>query len=96
MAEPGWEVLPHPDGPEFANVRADLARLYIEHKVELQLTDWTDEQIVERVSDITAALIGCAHIALQRGDAAWLERHQWFGEACGRLFRNQAAIPLHS
>ena len=28
-------AVPHPDAPDFANVRADLARLYIAHKVEL-------------------------------------------------------------
>jgi hypothetical protein len=31
---------------------------------------------------------------LRRGDTAWLVRHAWFGEACERLFENQAAVPL--
>jgi len=46
------------------------------------------------VGDITAALIGCGQIAIQRGDQAWMERHRWFGEAIDRLFNDQPAVPL--
>jgi hypothetical protein len=84
----------HPDGPEFANVRADLARLFIEHKVELGLYNWLDEEIVAKVSDITAALIGCGQVALHRGDTAWLDRHCWFADATERLLKDQPAVLL--
>jgi hypothetical protein len=73
MAESGWEVLPHPDAPEFAAVRAELARLFLDHKIELGLYSWLDEEIVAKVSDITAALISCGQVALQRGDTACLD-----------------------
>jgi hypothetical protein len=49
---------------------------------------------VERVSDITATMINCAQVALQRSDAAWLLRHRWFSDACARLFKDQPAVPL--
>jgi hypothetical protein len=29
------------------------------------------------------------------GDEAWLDRHRWFGEACARLFEDQAAVTLY-
>jgi hypothetical protein len=86
--------LPDPDAAEFAPIRADLARLFLEHKAELGLGGWTDDQIVAKVSDITAALFGCGQVALQRGDTEWLDRHRWFSDACTRLFVDQPAVPL--
>jgi hypothetical protein len=44
--------LPHPDAAEFAPIRGELARLYIRHKAELKMGDWSDEQIAAQVSDI--------------------------------------------
>ena len=87
--------LPRPDAPEFAPIRGDLARLYIAHKGDLGLLDWTDAQLVEHVDDVTAALIGCGRVAMQRGDEAWLERHRWFAEACERLFSDLPATRLN-
>ena len=29
------------------------------------------------------------------GDLAWLERHQWFGEAVEKLLADQAAVALN-
>lgn len=84
----------HPDAPEFAAVRAELARLYITHALDLGLGGWTDEQIVERVANITAALNGCGQVALQRGDAAWLDRHRWFSDACELMFCDRHALPF--
>jgi len=85
-----------PDDPEFNDIRGDLARLFIAHKTDLRLADWSDGDIVARTSDILASLIACGTIALQRGDAARLARHRWFGEACDRLFQDQPATPLDS
>jgi hypothetical protein len=73
----------------FAPIRGELARLYIAHALDLGLGGCTDTEIV-----ITAALIGCCQVALQRGDRAWLDRHHWFGEACERLFNSQQVVPL--
>ena len=54
------------------------------------MANWTDEQLVERTSDITAALFGCGQIALQRGDTEWLDRHRWFSDACDAPVRRSA------
>jgi hypothetical protein len=94
MAEPGGQVMPHPDAPEFAAVRAELAKLYIRHALDLGLGGWTDEQIIERVADITATLIGCGQVAMHCGDCEWLARHRWFSDAATRLFKDQHAMPL--
>jgi len=42
---------------------AELGRLFLQHKHDLALDDWTDQQVVERVNDIAAALIGCGQVA---------------------------------
>src|SRR5262249_47931008 len=75
------ESVPDPADPQFAPIRADLARLFIAHKAELGIADWADDKVVDQVSWIASALIACGMVALQRGDQAWLERHAWFGEA---------------
>ena len=84
-----------PNAPEFAPIRGELARLFIQHKVDLCLADWADAQVIERVDDIANALMRCDIIALQQGNAVWLERFRWFAEACERLFDDQPATRLN-
>jgi hypothetical protein len=67
------------------SIRGDLARLYIAHKRDLALDDWSDEQVVAEVNRITSALVACAMVAMQRDDRAWLERYHWASEAFERL-----------
>ena len=43
-----------PAAPEFAPIRADLARLYLAHKAELKLDGMADDEIVAKVDAITA------------------------------------------
>ena len=83
-----------PDAPEFASIRADLARLFIVHKADLLLADWPDEAIAAHVDDIAGALVASVVGALKHGDQAWLDRHEWWRTACGRLVANQTAVPL--
>jgi hypothetical protein len=80
--------------PEFAAIRGELARLFITHKIDLKMSGWTDERIVTQTVDIAATLMLLVTHALTHGDDAWLERHRWFGDACERLFNDQAAVPL--
>jgi len=75
-------------------VRDDLARLFTAHKASLGMLDWSDEQIVAQTNDIVGALIACGIHATAHGDQAWMERHQWFGEAVERLLADQHAVPL--
>jgi hypothetical protein len=84
-----------PNDPQFAPVRADLARLFIEHKAELGLAAWSDEAIVSEVNLIASSLIAAGIHAADRGDAGWLERHRWFGEAFERQFKGELAVPLN-
>ena len=86
--------LPHPDDLEFAPIRADLARLFIQHKADMDMRDWPDDAIIARTSDITAALIGLTMHARQNGDDAWLDRHAWFLAACTRLLDDGDAVRL--
>jgi hypothetical protein len=79
---------------EFARVRSQLAVLFINHRIELQLDEWSDESIVALVDDIAGALWVCMQDALTIGDQGWLDRHRWFGDACERLFADQPAVPL--
>ena len=89
-----WGSVPDPADPQFAPIRADLARLFIQHKADLGLKDWTDDKVIDQATWIASALIGCGMVALQRGDEAWLARHAWFSEACERLFADHATVPL--
>ena len=84
----------NPDAPEFAPIRADLARLFILHKAELGMAEWRDEAIVAETNNIMAALMAASTHALAHDDQAWIERHRWFGEALDRLFRDQPATRL--
>ena len=83
------ERLPHPDDAEFAEIRADLSRLFMRHKRDLAMDDWPDEGIIEHSNNICAALIALANTAREQGDTAWLLRHRWFFAACGRLFDDE-------
>jgi hypothetical protein len=84
----------NPGAPEFAPIRADLARLFILHKAELGMTEWRDEAIVAETNKIMSALMTATTHALAHNDQAWLERHRWFSEALERLFADQPAVKL--
>jgi hypothetical protein len=71
-----------------------VARRCILHKNELQMTDWSHDEIVANVVDITNTLVGRATVAMTRGDKVWLARHEWFAEVAARLFSDQPAVPL--
>jgi hypothetical protein len=51
--------LPDPNDAEFAPIRADLARLFMAHRLDLGLALGGDEWIVARTNDVTAALWFC-------------------------------------
>ena len=63
-----WEEYPDPDDPKFAPIRADLARLFIEHKADMGMGDWPDEAILARVNDICATLIMLGKMARANDD----------------------------
>jgi hypothetical protein len=85
-----------PSALEYALIRADLARLFLQHKLELGIADWADEAIVAQVNAIAGALMAASTHAVAHGDRRWLDRHAWFSKACERLFNDEPAVPLDS
>jgi hypothetical protein len=83
-----------PDDPEFAGIRADLARLFLRHRVDLGMALASDEWIVEHTNDITATLWVLSKHAIDHGDEGWLTRHYWWLQAATRLNRGEASTPL--
>ena len=77
--------------PEFAPIRANLARLYLQHLADLGMADASDESVIAQVDDITAVLKGLTARALANRDRAWLVKHAWFGVACQQLLHDQPA-----
>ena len=57
-----------PDDPEFAGIRADLARLYMRHRRDLVMTLASDEWIVAHTNDITMTLWTLTQHAIDHGD----------------------------
>jgi hypothetical protein len=92
--DPNAPVNLDPAAPEYAGIRADLGRLFLQHKDELGMADWTDADIVAQVNDIAGALMMASTHAVAHGDRAWLDRHAWFSKACERLFADKPAVPL--
>jgi hypothetical protein len=86
--------IPDPDDSEFDGIRADLARLFIMHKLDLGMGDWPDARIIADTSRIAGAIMACGCVASDRGDTEWLERHRWFSDAVTRLFADQPATAL--
>jgi hypothetical protein len=86
----------YPDDPQFAGVRGDLARFFVQHKTDMGMADASDTLIIANVNNIAAALYFLSLHALDHGDETWLARHEWFRAACGRLDRDQPAVKLDS
>ena len=63
--------LPNLNAPEFAPLKARLARAYLDHKADVGAPHATDEAIVDRTDVITALMLG----AMARAIAE--RRHTW-------------------
>ena len=83
-----------PDDPEFAGIRADLARLYMAHRVDLGLALASDEWIIAHTNDLTAVLWFLSQHAIDHNDWDWLTRHYWWLQAATRLNRGEASTAL--
>jgi hypothetical protein len=81
------ERLLHPDAPEFAPIHADLARLFIAHKGDMGLGDWTDAEVTARVDDVASTLINLSLMALDARDQTWFEQHQWWARRLRAVVR---------
>jgi hypothetical protein len=66
------EDFPDPDAAKFADVRADMARLYMRHRSEVALALASHEWIIANTNDLTATLYCLSVHAMDHGDEAWL------------------------
>lgn len=82
--------------PEFGPLRADLTRLFVQHKADRGLDDEPDDYIAAHVDDIAAIQIGLCPVAIAQDDQNWLARHEWWREDTQRLLSDQAAAPVDS
>jgi hypothetical protein len=87
--------IPDPDAPEFDGIKGELSRFFIAHRDALGFTVESDEWIAANVNSITLALIRLTTHARERGDTAWLERHQWWHEAAAGLSDGEPATTLN-
>ena len=76
--------------PEFAPIKARLARAYLEHKGDLGVLLTDDAEIVAHVDEITALLLAAWARASLADNQRWKERYRWFFEAIAEL---QDALP---
>ena len=86
--------LPDLNSPEFAPIKARLARAYLEHKADLGVPDATDEAVLARVDEITAILFASSVRAWRADDQRWKERYRWFFEAIAELHDAEPGKPL--
>ena len=56
-------------------MRTRLARAYIAHKAELNLSSVSDERIVDLVDDITTVLLGSMKLAQAQRFDGWSKRY---------------------
>jgi hypothetical protein len=84
------------NSPEFAQVRAQLARAFIEHKADLgpAAAAASDQAILDRVDDIMAVMLCSVAKAMVRRDAAWLARYSWFVDLIEALVEGSKGKPL--
>jgi hypothetical protein len=55
------------NAPEFAPLKAQLARAYLDHKADVGAPHPTDEAIVDRTDEITALMLGAMARAIACG-----------------------------
>ena len=77
--------LPDLNSPEFAPIKARLARAYLEHKADLGVPDATDEAVLARVDEITAIFFASSGRAGRAHDQRWKERYGWFAAIMSEL-----------
>jgi hypothetical protein len=74
---------PDLNAPEFAPIKTRLARAYLDHKADLGVG--SDQEIIDRVDDITAILFGLTCRAVRGDDYEWMARFGWFAEIVAAL-----------
>jgi hypothetical protein len=69
-----------PAAPEFAPIRAELARLFIAKKADLGMSSRDDAEIAARVDDVAFYLVSRIGAARALSDSRFLDRFAWLFE----------------
>ena len=69
-------ITPNLNSPEFAPIKGQLARAFIEHKADLgpAAAAASDQAVVDQVDDISALLLRGLATAMAQGNADWFSR----------------------
>jgi hypothetical protein len=84
------------DSPEFAPIRARLARAYLEHKADIGAAHADDAEIVARVDAISEVMLAAMKRALTTRHKPWLMRYSWFVDLVNELLDDLPGKPLDS
>ena len=73
-------ITPDLNSTEFAPIKGQLARAFIEHKADLgpAAAVASDQAVVDQVDDISALLLRGLATAMAQGNADWFSRYAWF------------------
>jgi hypothetical protein len=82
------------DAPEFALIRARLARAYLEHKADIGAAHADDAEIVARVDAISEVMLATMKQALTTRHKPWLMRYSWFVGLVNELLDDLPGKPL--
>ena len=77
------------DAPEFALIRARLARAYLEHKADIGAAHADDAEIVARVDAISEVMLEAMKRALTTRHKPWLTRYSWFVDLVNKLLDDE-------
>jgi hypothetical protein len=86
--------LPDLNSPEFAPIKARLARAYLSHKDDLGVPNASDEAVLARVDEITAILFAASVRAWRGDNQRWKERYRWFAAIVSELLDDEPGKPL--
>jgi hypothetical protein len=82
------------NAPEFALIRARLARAYLEHKADIGAAHADDAEIVARVDAISEVMLATMKQALTTRHKPWLMRYSWFVGLVNELLDDLPGKPL--
>ena len=88
-------ITPDLNSPEFAPIKGQLGRAFIEHKADLgpAAAAASDQAVVDQVDDTSALLLRGLTTALAEGDADWLRRYAWFLDLVTAMLEDAAGRP---
>jgi hypothetical protein len=92
--EAAMPELPDLNAPEFAAIKARLARAYLDHKADIGAPHANDQDILDRVDDITALMLGALGRAMAERRHTWLEHYGWFTDLVIELLDDLPGKPL--